>query len=174
MIPANGSVFPRHIVVMGVSAVGKSTVASGLAEALGLTFLDADDLHPAANRNKMASGTPLTDDDRWPWLAVVGNTMIARPDGIVVACSALKRAYRDRIRDTAPEAFFVFLDGSAELLHARAIARTAHFMPPALLESQLATLEPLEPDERGVRIGVEPPPHVVVDRAVVAVKEGTR
>jgi carbohydrate kinase (thermoresistant glucokinase family) len=155
------------VCVMGVSAAGKSTVGSALAEVLGVTFVDADDLHSDANRTKMASGVALTDDDRGPWLDAVGARFAAaRPAGLVVACSALRRDYRDRIRAVAPDVVFVHLDGSRELLAARAAARTDHFMPPALLESQLATLEPLEADEAGLVVDVAvPPADLVVDVA---------
>lgn len=145
------------VCVMGVSAAGKSTVGKALAGALGVSFADADDLHSDANRAKMASGTPLTDDDRWPWLDAVGAQLReARGSGLVMACSALRRAYRDRIRASAPEVVFVHLDGSRELLAARALSRTDHFMPPALLDSQLATLEPLD-DEPGLVVDVALP-----------------
>lgn len=146
------------VVVMGVSGSGKSTVGALLAERLGVPFADADDLHPPANVAKMAAGQPLDDDDRAPWLALVGRELAgARSTGIVMACSALRRRYRDLIRDAAPETVFVHLHGSRELLAERMGARTGHFMPTALLDSQLATLE--EPgDEEGVTVGIEPSP----------------
>lgn len=159
-----------RIVVMGVSAVGKSTVARGIAEALGIPFVDADDLHPPANIAKMAAGEPLTDADRRPWLTLVGQTLAHAEEGLVIACSALRRVYRDRVRDAASDAFFVFLDGDPALLRARADARTNHFMPAALLDSQLATLEPLEPDEPGARIDVAPEPAAVIAAAVAAIR----
>ena len=147
---------PPQIVIMGVSGSGKSTVGSSLAERLGLPFLDADDLHPLTNVDKMTAGIPLTDDDRWPWLAAVGDAMAAAAaTGIVVACSALKRSYRDAIRANAPEAVFVHLDGSSELLAERKAARENHFMPPGLLDSQLAALEPHGVGERGIRISID-------------------
>lgn len=136
---------------MGVSAAGKSTLGAALAAELGVPFADADDLHSDANRKKMASGTPLTDQDRAPWLDAVGARFQEnRRTGLVMACSALRRVYRDRIRAVAPDVVFVHLDGSRRLLASRAAARTDHFMPPALLDSQLATLEPLDEDERGL------------------------
>ncbi|WP_353807514.1 gluconokinase [Agromyces sp. SYSU T00194] len=147
---------PR-IVVMGVSAVGKSSVGAALAARLGVPFADADDLHPRANVEKMAAGVPLTDADRAPWLDLVGDALAASDDGLVMACSALRRTYRDRIRSRAPETVFVHLHGDPEMLAARAAARTGHFMPPALLASQLATLEPLAEDEPGVAVDVAPP-----------------
>ena len=141
---------PR-VCVMGVSAAGKSTIGAALADALGVAFVDADDLHSDANRAKMASGTPLTDEDRWPWLDAVGARFRdAEATGLVMACSALRRVYRDRIRAVAPDVVFVHLHGSRELLAERAAARTDHFMPAALLDSQLATLEPLGDDEPGL------------------------
>jgi gluconokinase len=161
---------PCRIVVMGVSAVGKSTIAKLLAGVLDLEFVDADDLHPRASLEKMASGIALTDEDRWPWLKRVGEVMTApHTIGMVVACSALRRAYRDRIRDAAPDTFFVFLEGSTRLLEERATARTGHFMQPSLLESQLATLERLAPDERGVRIGAEQGLTSVLSQALTAI-----
>lgn len=147
----------RQIVVMGVSAVGKTRVGQGLSAGLGVPFVDADDLHPAANVAKMTAGAPLTDEDRWPWLDLVGGALATDSDGAVLACSALRRAYRDRIRARAPETIFVQLSGSPQLLAERAAARTDHFMPPSLLASQLALLEPLEADEAGFSIDVSPP-----------------
>jgi gluconokinase len=141
------------LVVMGVSGSGKSTVGSALAAELGVPFVDADDLHPVANVEKMASGIPLTDDDRWPWLRLVGERLSgAGTTGMVVACSALKRAYRDAIRAEAPGVRFVFLDASRALLEARVANRPTHFMPASLLDSQLASLEPLAPDEPGITV----------------------
>lgn len=156
------------IVVMGVSGAGKTTVGKALAERLRVPFIDADDLHPQANRDKMAGGTPLTDDDRWPWLAVVG-AAVARElrtgHGVVVACSALRRTYRDAIRSTADgPVTFIQLDGTAELLGERIGARTDHFMPPGLLTSQLQTLEALEPDEPGSAFSVQDAPDVLAAR----------
>ncbi|GHC62722.1 gluconokinase [Neogemmobacter tilapiae] len=139
------------IVVMGVCGCGKSSVGQGIAAALGLPFTDGDDLHPAANVAKMASGQPLTDADRWPWLTKVGETLA--PGG-VVACSALKRSYRDHIRKAAPDVRFVYLHGDRALLAARLAARPGHFMPPALLDSQLATLEIPQADENPIILNI--------------------
>ena len=147
----------RHIVVMGVSAVGKSTVGAALAERLGIPFLDADDLHDAAAVAAMAAGIPLTDADRMPWLGRVGTALVAQSGGAVIACSALARRYRDAIRATAPGAVFVHLDAPADVLAIRAGAREGHFMPASLLASQLATLEPLQPDEPGFAIDASLP-----------------
>ncbi len=157
----------HHIVVMGVSAVGKSTVGAALAERLAVPFLDADDLHDAAAVASMAAGIPLTDVERTPWLARVGDALAAQPGGAVIACSALARRYRDAIRATAPEAVFVHLDAPADVLAIRAGAREGHFMPASLLASQLATLEPLEPDEDGFAVDASLP----IDELVTAVTD---
>lgn len=150
------------IVVMGVSGSGKSTIGSLVADALHCAFVDGDDLHPAANVAKMTAGIPLTDADREPWLRAVGSTLAAAGGaGVVVACSALKRSYRDLIRHEAPSAVFVELDGPRELLRERMI-RPGHFMPASLLDSQLATLEPLQPDEAGLRLDVAEAPAELV------------
>lgn len=156
------------IVVMGVSASGKSSVAAGIATSLGLDWVDADDLHPPSNLAKMVSGSPLSDQDRWPWLDLVGQALASgqQRGGVVVACSGLRRAYRDRLRSHVPDAVFVHLTGSAELLASRAASRVGHFMPATLLDSQLATLEPLKPDEAGVEIDVDAPVHDIVRSAV--------
>ncbi len=154
---------PPLVVIMGVSGSGKSTVGSLLAEKLGVPFADADDLHPASNVAKMAAGTPLDDGDRWPWLALVGEALAAASGtGLVVACSALKRSYREAIRAAAPETRFVLLHGPRALLAARMGTRTEHFMPLELLDSQLATLEPLAADEPGFAVSIESKPEVIV------------
>jgi len=140
---------PR-IVVMGPSGSGKTAVGAALAVDLGVDFVDADDLHPAQNVAKMESGVPLDDDDRLPWLDIVGSRLAAAP-GLVIACSALARRYRDRIRMAAPDARFVELVVSREELDRRMRSRQ-HFMPASLLESQLATLEHLSADEDGVAV----------------------
>lgn len=143
------------VVVMGVSGSGKSTIGALVADAMNIPFLDGDSLHPLANIHKMAEGTPLTDEDRWPWLGIVGDELAgASAKGMVIACSALKRRYRDVIRDKAPATVFLHLDGSLEVLSARLEGRSGHFMPPSLLASQLASLEPLDTDERAVVIDV--------------------
>ena len=147
--------FSRPVVVMGVSGSGKTTVGAALADALGLRFVDGDALHPAANVAKMAAGIPLDDADRAPWLDAIGAVLAAGP--VVVACSALKRSYRDRLRAAAPAMQLVFLEGSRELLASRMAARPGHFMPASLLDSQLATLEPPTLDEHPMTADVAAP-----------------
>ncbi|MGO8941381.1 MAG: gluconokinase [Mycobacterium sp.] len=150
----SGSV-PPPIVVMGVSGSGKSTVGSALAQRLRVPFVDADTLHPPDNIAKMAAGEPLDDDDRYPWLEKVGRWLADHRDGGVAACSALKRKYRDQLRAHCPQVEFLHLRGSPELIASRLAARSGHFMPAALLQSQFDALEPLGPDERGVVIDLD-------------------
>jgi carbohydrate kinase (thermoresistant glucokinase family) len=152
---------------MGVSGSGKSTIGSLLAEQLGVPFIDADDLHPLTNVDKMTQGQPLTDDDRWPWLARVGEALAAASaTGLVVACSALKRSYRDAIRAAAPDSVFVLLHGSRELLQSRLSKREDHFMPASLLDSQLEALEPVGADESGFSVDVTPTAPEIVEEIV--------
>ena len=148
---------------MGVAGSGKSTVGTRLAAALRRPFLDADDLHTDAARARMAVGTPLEDADRWPWLDRVGAWLAAHPGG-VACCSALRRAYRDRLRQHAPDVLFVLLDVPESVLAERLTARVGHFMPVELLRSQLATLEPLGEDERGLVVDGTLPTEWLVDR----------
>ena len=136
------------IVLMGVSGAGKSVVGNALADASGRVFIDGDDLHPAANKEKMRAGIPLTDADREPWLRIIGERL-AVGDGVIVACSALKRSYRDLLREYAPGTYFAHLDPSREVLQRRLAVRVHEYMPAGLLDSQLNALEPLEPDEFG-------------------------
>ncbi|WP_173924533.1 gluconokinase [Agromyces sp. Marseille-P2726] len=155
------------IVVMGVAGAGKSTIGALLARELRVPFTDSDDLHPAANVEKMASGVPLDDDDRRPWLGAVGDALAEATregTGLVVACSALKRAYRDIIVAKAPETRFVHLHGTRDVLATRTEGRTGHFMPASLLDSQLETLEALGPDERGFVVDIDRPvPAILAD-----------
>ncbi|MDT0169575.1 gluconokinase [Pseudarthrobacter sp. BRE9] len=144
---------PQSIVVMGVSGAGKSSVGQALATQLGAEFVDGDTLHPEANVRKMASGAPLTDEDRWPWLHRVGAQLSASTgNGTTVACSALKRSYRDAIRAAAPATMFILLQADRPALQDRLTQRPGHFMPASLLTSQLETLEELQDDESGLMI----------------------
>lgn len=160
----------RPVVVMGVSGCGKSTVGAALAQRLEVPFADADDLHPARNIAKMAAGLPLDDDDRRPWLDEVGAWLVEHPDG-VIACSALTRSYRDRLRNHSPGVRFLLLDGSAEVIALRQADRPGHFMPASLLASQLATLEPLASDEDGLVADVALSVDAIVQAWVEAARE---
>ena len=139
-----------HVVVMGVAGAGKTTVASALADRLGWILAEADEFHPQANIDKMVSGVPLTDDDRWPWLRSIRDWMSAQTragQSTVLTCSALKRSYRRLLAEAEGRVIFAHLDGSPELLAERMSSRSGHFMPTGLLPSQLATLEALTADE---------------------------
>ena len=160
-----------QLVVMGVSGVGKTTVASRLAARLACELADADEFHPQANIAKMAAGIPLQDEDRWPWLDAIAAWIRARAEAghtAVVTCSALKRAYRDVLRRASPGVVFVHLSGSPELIAERIRSRRGHFMPPALLASQLATLEPLAPGEPGLTVDVAKTPDELADEVIAA------
>ena len=158
---------PTTLVVMGVSGSGKSTVADGLVKRLGWDFAEGDDFHPAANVEKMRSGQALDDDDRWPWLRSLADWIGAHEragTSAVVTCSALKRSYRDLLRDGHPSVWFAHVTVDADLLRKRVEQRTGHYMPSSLLESQLATLEPLQSDEPGASIsGAGAPADVVTE-----------
>ncbi|QQU89017.1 gluconokinase [Corynebacterium glucuronolyticum] len=158
-----------HIVVMGVSGCGKSTIGHDLAARLGIEYKDGDELHPKENIDKMSSGIPLTDEDRAPWLTLVGEWLHERADG-VIACSALKRSYRDIIRAAAPDTSFVHLHGSYTVHLSRVTCREGHFMPSSLLDSQMATLEMLGDDEPGVLIDIDQPVDDIVEAAYQAVQ----
>ncbi|RRS01780.1 gluconokinase [Glycomyces terrestris] len=158
------------LVVMGVSGSGKSTVAKLLAGRLGWPFAEGDEFHPEANVAKMRAGVPLTDADREPWLRTLRDWIgeqAAAGKSTVVTCSALRRAYRDLLREADADVRFVHLDGTRELIAERLAHRSGHFMPPALLDSQFAALEPLGPDEAGIVVDVADAPEDIVD-AVVA------
>lgn len=151
-----------HLVFMGVSGSGKTTVAERVSRALDLPFAEADVFHPRANIDKMAAGTPLTDEDRWPWLRELAGWIAdheALGESTVMACSALKRSYRDLLREGAPGVRFLHMHGPEEVIWERLAVRPDHFMPPGLLRSQLETLQPLDPDEPGrefdVRLDVD-------------------
>lgn len=157
-----------HVVVMGVSGTGKTTVATALAERLDATFAEGDDFHPQANVDKMRSGTSLTDEDRWPWLRDIAAWTRRAADeqtSTVVTCSALRRAYRDVLREQVPSTVFVHLTAPKEIILER-MAQRDHYMPPSLLHSQLATLEDLQADERGVTLDTRPAEEAVVAQAV--------
>ncbi|WP_216214379.1 gluconokinase [Amycolatopsis aidingensis] len=161
------------IVVMGVAGSGKTTVGTELAAALGVEYAEADSFHPAANIAKMSAGTPLTDADRAPWLAAIAEWIAARTaTGGVVSCSALKRSYRDVLR-VDERVWFLHLHGDRELLAGRMTGRSSHFMPVSLLDSQLADLEPLQPDERGLTADIATPPEDIVRIALRKESEGS-
>jgi len=160
---------PRFVVVMGVSGSGKSTVALALAQRLRCEQLEGDDLHPPANVAAMAAGRPLTDADRRPWLEAIGRWIdrrAARAVGAVVTCSALRRSYRDLLRDGRPTLTFCHLTVDPAVLERRMALRSGHFMPASLLTSQLTALEPLAPDEPGIAVSSDAPLDTVVDEVV--------
>ncbi|MGW0846272.1 gluconokinase [Streptomyces sp. NPDC002787] len=147
------------VIVMGVSGSGKTTVGQLLAQSLGVPYAEGDDFHPAPNVAKMRAGHPLDDEDRRPWLDEIAQWLASHADsGGVMTCSALKRRYRDRLASAAPHVCFLHLDGSPELIAARITARRGHFMPPDLLKSQFADLEPLGDDEAGAAIPIDGTP----------------
>jgi gluconokinase len=160
-----------QVIVMGVSGVGKSTIAKGLSTMLGWTYAEGDAFHSPANVAKMAAGHALTDDDRWPWLRAIGAWMddqITAGQPSVVTCSALRRAYRDLLRDGRPDVRFLHLEAGETLVADRMGHRADHYMPVALLHSQYDTLEPLEPDEPGTAVSVEGSAPEVLRRALSA------
>lgn len=157
--------FTGAAVVMGVASCGKTTVGEALAARLGATFTEGDKLHPEANVAKMSAGIALSDEDRWPWLALVGHSLTGT-GGRITSCSALKQAYREHITAEAGRSVaFVFLDGSRDLLEQRIAARKGHFMPPSLLASQLATLQRPTEDERAKSFSIERPTDDIVAEA---------
>ncbi|MFF4834329.1 gluconokinase [Streptomyces sp. NPDC001315] len=160
---------PQVVVVMGVAGTGKTTIGPLLAARLGVPYAEGDDFHPQANIAKMSAGTPLTDEDRWPWLDAIGTWAHGRAGlGGVVSCSALKRSYRDRLRASAPGLVFLHLAGDRVLIEDRMSHRQGHFMPTALLDSQFATLQPLQSDEAGVTVDVAGGPEEITARATAA------
>lgn len=162
----------KHVVIMGVSASGKSTIGKALAPLVGLEYRDGDDMHPASNIAKMEAGTPLDDDDRWPWLESIGKWLAAHPEGAMVGCSALKRSYRDLIRSLCPDAVFLHVHGDFDVLYDRMSHRPGHFMPPKLLRSQFDTLELLADDEPGQLFDVTDPPEVIAQAAAQWLRTG--
>jgi carbohydrate kinase (thermoresistant glucokinase family) len=164
-----------HVIVMGVSGSGKTAVGQILAKELELKFIEGDDRHPKENVAKMAAGIPLTDEDRWPWLRTLAALVAerhAQGAGTVIACSALRREYRDVLRAAVPpeESFVIQLDADEATLRSRLEDRRGHYMPASLLDSQLATLEPLKPDEAGTVIDATRPEPEVVAQALSAVQ----
>lgn len=158
--------------VMGVAGSGKSTLGRGLAKALGATFIEGDDLHTEADRAKMARGEPLTDADRWPWLDAVAAALAEarRTRPALAACSALRRAYRDRLRRTLPDLVTIYPKADRALIADRLATRTGHFFPPALLDSQFDILEPPGPDERVVTVPADSPPEVMLATALALLR----
>lgn len=158
------------VVTMGVCGSGKTSVGKIIASRLGWAFIEGDDLHPAANREKMASGVPLTDEDRWPWLDIIAGRIREidqTGESAVVACSALRQVYRDRLRRSGADLCFLHLTGDASVIRQRMERRSDHFMPPGLLDSQLETLEPARPDETLCEIDIS---GTVDEIAVTAVR----
>ena len=160
---------PCALIVMGVSGSGKSTIADKLAIRIGWTFEDGDKFHPASNVAKMKAGTPLTDEDRWPWLRAIAaeiDRACAAGEHVVIACSALKRVYRDILVHGRNDVRIVFLDGTQQLIADRLAKRKGHFMPPDLLPSQFRTLEPPTADENPVTVSIDASVEAIVDDIV--------
>lgn len=162
-----------RILLMGVSGSGKSTIGARLAAALAIPFADADDFHPPANVQKMARGEALTDADRLPWLDALGAWLAAQQAGGVIGCSALKRAYRDRLRTHAPGLRILHLSGNPALIAERQGARKDHFMPPSLMASQFATLEAPGPEEQAIILDITQPPDLLAAHAIAQLKDGS-
>lgn len=175
MVSGNGVGAPAVIVVMGVASSGKTSLGERLAERLGWPFRDADSFHPPANVAKMSSGIPLTDEDRKPWLAAIAawiDELRGNGGNGIVTCSALKKAYRDVIVGDRPDVALVYLRGSRELIGQRMAARQHHFMPPALLDSQFATLEEPGADEKPLVVQVEASKEAIVEQVVRELRLG--
>lgn len=159
-------------VVMGVSGCGKSTVGQALADAYEVSYVEGDEFHPLANVTKMSAGVALNDEDRYDWLRSLGAQLRAareRDGGLVVSCSALKRRYRDLLRESDPALRFAHLAGPREVIAARMQARIGHYMPTSLLDSQFRDLEPLQADEAGIRLDITVPPHLLVAQILASV-----
>lgn len=161
------------IIIMGIQGSGKTTIGELLAQRLGVRFVDGDALHSSKNKEWMASGRALSDAQRLPWLRTVGETLaLANGSGIVVACSALKRSYRDLLREHAPRMLTVFARGDIDLIHARITARRHEYMPPSLLPTQLEDLEEREDDEPGLTVDIEQTPEQIVERIMTVISAG--
>jgi len=159
------------VYLMGVSGCGKTVIGTELAEKMGGTFIDGDDLHPPANKEKMGAGIPLSDEDRYPWFEAIRQSILAtgqRP--VIVACSALKRTYRDILRAEQDRAMFVYLEGSFDLIMSRIQERDHEYMPPDLLRSQFETLEEPTADEQVIEMSVQPEVSEIVDRLIDRLK----
>ncbi|NHN55341.1 gluconokinase [Calidifontibacter sp. DB0510] len=168
---AANNVSVQSIIVMGVSGSGKTTLAEGIARRLGWMYAEGDDFHPAANVAKMRAGIPLTDEDRWPWLRQIGEWITQQEKSgrsAVITCSALKRSYRDLLRENRPGVRFLYLDVPREVLAQRLAERKGHYMPASLLDSQLDTLEALQPDEPGVVVRAHGSPEDALNDALAA------
>jgi gluconokinase len=164
---------PCALVVMGVSGSGKSTIADRLAARLGWRYEDGDRFHPPANVAKMSAGHPLTDEDRWPWLQAIADEIDRLSEAgqrAVIACSALKRSYRDILVHGRDDVRIVFLNGTQDLIAKRLAARKGHFMPPGLLASQFKTLEPPQPGERPITVSIDAPVETIVDDIIGQLK----
>ena len=165
---------PCALIVMGVSGSGKSTIATALAGRLSWTFEDGDRFHPPSNVAKMSAGHPLTDEDRWPWLEAIADEIerVCHAGGhVVIACSALKRAYRNVLLRGRDDVRFVYLNGSEKLIAERLAHRRGHFMPPELLHSQFKTLEPPQADENPITVSIDAPVETVVDNIVAQLQD---
>lgn len=161
-----------HIVAMGVSGCGKTTVVEAVRDQLGFTVAEGDDFHPQANIDKMSAGIPLTDEDRWPWLESINKWMIEcehAGENTIISCSALKRSYREVLSKNL-NVYFLHLNGPESLIRERLLQRKGHFMPPTLLPSQFATLQPLQEDEPGEVIAIEGSIDEMIQRAIAAVQ----
>jgi gluconokinase len=168
-VPDDGNKTPCALIVMGVSGSGKSTIGEKLAERLRWTFEDGDRFHPAGNVAKMSAGHPLTDEDRWPWLRAITaeiDRVCLAGEHAVIACSALKRAYRDILVHGRGDVRIVFLSGTQPLIASRLAARRGHFMPAGLLDSQFRTLEPPQADERPLTASIDTSVDAIVDDIV--------
>ena len=168
---------PCALIVMGVSGSGKSTIATELAKQLSWTFEDGDRFHPKSNVAKMSAGHPLTDEDRWPWLHAIAEEIdrVCQAGGhVVIACSALKRAYRKVLVHGRDDVRIVFLDGSQALIADRLARRKGHFMPPGLLDSQFKTLEPPQADEHPIAVSIDAPVEDIVNNIVAQVATEVR